>query len=65
MHAVLQQINYKQGTRYSKKARQFNMDNSVLVDRRNLHLEERNNQSLRYKQPGSYNLTSTMWSRAY
>ena len=49
LHNVLKRINHKQSTLHVEKARQFNMDDWVLVDRRNLSVKARNNNSLTRK----------------
>ena len=46
---VLECINHKRSTLHMEKARQFHIDNWVLVDRRNLSVKARNNNSLTRK----------------
>ena len=54
IHNVLQQINYQQSTLHFEKARQFNIPNWVLIDRRNLLVKAGNNKSLTHKWLGLY-----------
>ena len=54
IHDTLKRINHKRSTPYVDKARQFNINDQVLVDRRNLQVKAGNNRSLTRKWLGPY-----------
>ena len=65
IHDVLKRINHKRSTLYVEKARQFNIDNCVLVDRRNLQVKAGNNKSLTRKWLGPYKVIKAIGSHPY
>ena len=65
IHDVLKRINHKRSTIYVEKARQFNIDDWVLVDGRNLQVKGRNNKSLTRKWLGTYKVIRAIGSHAY
>ena len=46
IHDVLKQIRYKWNTFHVEKAKQFNIDDSVLINRQNLQVKAGNNKAL-------------------
>ena len=54
IHDVLKHINHKQSTLHVEKGRHFNIDEWVLVDKRNLQVKAGNNKSLTRKWLGPY-----------
>ena len=65
IHDTLKRINEKCSTIHIEKARQFNIDDCVLVDRHNLQVKARNNKSLTRKWLGPYKVIKSMGSHAY
>ena len=65
IHNVLKQINYKRSNLHIEKARHFNIDEWVLVDRRNLQVKTGNNKSLTQKWLGPYKVIKGIGSHAY
>ena len=65
IHDVLKKMNHRRSTLHIEKARQFNVDDWVLVDRRNLQVKAGNNKSLTYKWLGPYRVVKTIGSHAY
>ena len=65
IHDVLKRINYKRTTLYVENARQFNIGDWVLVNRRNLQVKARNNKSLTRKWWGPYKVIKEIGSYAY
>ena len=49
IHNVLKYIKHKQMVLHDEKARQFNIEDWVLVERQNLQVKARNNKSLTHK----------------
>ena len=65
IHNTLKCINEKHSTIHIEKATQFNVDDWVLVDRRNLHTKAGNNKSLTRKWLGQYELMMAIESHPY
>ena len=65
MHDTLEGINEKRSTIHIENARQFNIDDWVLVDRRNLHVKSGNNQCFTRKWLGPYKVIKVIGSHAY
>ena len=65
IHDVLKRINTKRSTLNVEIARQFNIDNWVLEDRRNLQVKAGNNKSLTRKWLGPYKVIKAIGSHAY
>ena len=65
IHDTLKPINAKRSTIHIEKARQFNIDDWVLVDRRNLQVKAGNNNSLTRKWLGPYKVLQPIGSHAY
>ena len=64
IHDTLKRINEKRSTIHIEKARQFNIDDGVLVDRRNLQVKAGNHQSLSPKWLGRYKVIKAIGSHA-
>ena len=64
IHDVLKHINYKRRTLHVGKARQFNIDDWVLIGRRNLQVRAGNNKSLTRKWRGPYKVIKAIGSHA-
>src|SRR5258705_8849118 len=62
---MLKQINDKQTKRHLEKSRQFNVDEWVLVDRRNLSIKAGNNRSLMHKWIGPSKIIKVVSRHAY
>ena len=65
IHDTIKRINEKRSTIHIEKARQFNIDDWVLVDRRNLQVKAGNNQSLTRKWLAPYKVIKVIGSHAY
>ena len=65
IHNTLKQINHKQRAIHIEKARHFNVEDWVLVDRRNLQIKAGNNRSLTNKWIGPYKVTKAIGTHAY
>ena len=65
IHETLQRINEKPSTIHIEKARQFHIDDCVLVDRRNLHVKGGNNKSLTRKWLSPDYVQKAIGSHAY
>ena len=65
IYDVLKWINHKRSTLHVEKARKFNIDNWVLVDRRNLQVKPGYNKSLTHKWLGPYKVIKAIGSHAY
>ena len=65
IHDVLKRINHKRSTLYVENARQFNIGDWVLVDRRNLQVKSGNNKSLTRKWLVRYEVIKAIGSHAY
>ena len=65
IHNVLKRINHKRSTLHVEKARQFNIDDWVLVDSRNLQVKAGNNKSLTRKWRGPYTVIKAIGSHTY
>ena len=65
IHGVLRRINHKQSTLHVEKARQFNIEDWVLVDRRNLQVKAGNNKLLTRKWLRPYEVIKAIGSHAY
>ena len=65
IHNILKRINYKRRTLHVEKARHFNIDDWVLVDRRNLQVKAGNNKSLTCKWLGHYKVVKAIGSHTY
>ena len=65
IHDTLKRINKKRSTIHIEKARQFNIDDRVLVDRRNLQVKAGNNKYLTRKWFGPYKVIKAIGSHAY
>ena len=65
IHDTLKRINEKRSTIHIEKARQFNIDDWVLVDRRKLQVKAGNNKSLTRKWIVPYQVIKAMGSHAY
>ena len=65
VHDTLKQINIKRSAIHIEKARQFNVNDWVLVDRRNLQIKAGNNRSLTNKWIGPYKVTKAIGTHAY
>ena len=62
---VLKPINHKRSTRHVEKARQFNIDDWVLVVRRNLQVKAGNHKSLTRKCLGPYKVIKAIGYHTY
>ena len=62
IHKVLKCIHYGGSTLNVEKARQFNIDNWVLVERRRVQVEAGNNKSLIRKWHGHYKVIKAIGS---
>ena len=65
IHDILKRINHKRSALHVEKARQFNINNWVLVDRRNLQVKAGNNKSLTRKWLGPYKVIKAIGSHTY
>ena len=65
IYNVLKSINHKWSTLHVEKAMQFNSNDWVLVDRRNLQVKAGNNKSLTHKCLGPYKVIKAIGSHAY
>ena len=65
IHDTLKHINHKRSSLHLEKARQFNVDDWVLVDRRNLQVKAGNNKSLTRKWLGPYKVIKPIGSHPY
>ena len=65
IHNNLKPVNEKRSTIHIEKARPFNIDDWVLVDRRNLQVKAGNNKSLTRKWLGPYQVIKAIGSHAY
>ena len=65
IHNVLKQINHKQSTLHIGKARQYSIDDWVLVDRHNLQVKARKNKSQKRKWFRSYKVLKAIGSHDY
>ena len=65
VHDTLEQINIKWSAISIEKAWQFNVDDWVLVDRRNLQIKAGNNRSLTNKWIGPCKVTKAIATHAY
>jgi len=65
VHDTFKPINHKRSTIHLEKARHFNVDDWVLVDRRNLQVKAGNNPSLTNNWIGPYKVTKAIGSHAY
>ena len=65
MHYVLKGINHKRSTLHVITARQYNIDNWVLVNRRNLQVKAENNKSLTHSWLGPYKVIKAIGSHTY
>ena len=65
LYDTLKRINEKCSTIYIVKARQFHIDDCVLVDGRNLQVKAGNNKSLTRKWLGTYKVMKAIASHAY
>ena len=65
IHYVLERNNHKRRTLYVENASQFNIDDWVLVDRRNLQVKPGNNKLLTHKWLGPYKVIKPISSHAY
>ena len=64
IHDGLKHINYKRSTLHIEKTRQFNIDDWVMVDRRNLQVKAGNYKSLTRKWLGPYKVIKAFGSHA-
>ena len=62
IHDVLKRINHKRSTLHVENARQFHINDWVLVDRRNLQVKAGNNKSLTRKWLGPYKVIKAIGS---
>ena len=65
IHDILKHFNYKRSNLCVEKARHFNMDDRVLVDRRNIHAKAENNKYLTQKWLGPYKVIKAIGSHTY
>ena len=65
IHVVLKRINYKRSTLHVEKAKQFNIKDWVLVERRNLQVKTGKNKSLTYKWLGPYKVIKAIGFHTY
>ena len=65
IHNVLKRINNKRSTLHVEKARHFNIDDWLLVDRRNLQVKAGNNKSLTCKWLGPYKVIKAIGFHGY
>jgi len=65
IHDTLKQINNKRSAINIEKARQFAINNWVLVDYRNLQIQAGNNRSLTNKWIGPYKVIEAIGSHVY
>ena len=65
IHVTLKCINEKRSTIQIEKARQFNIDDWVLVDRHNLQVKARNHKSSTRKRQSQYKVIMSIGSPAY
>ena len=65
IYDTLKRINEKRSTIHIEKARPFNIDDWVLVDRRNLQVKAGNIKSLTQKWLGPYEVIKAIGSHAY
>ena len=65
IHDTLNRVNEQHSTIQIEKARQFNLDDLVLVDRRNLQVKGGNDKSLSRKWLGPYKVIKSIGSEAY
>ena len=65
IHNVLKRRNYKRNTLLAEKALHFNIDDWVLVDRRNRQVKARNNTSQTRKWLGPYKVVNAIGSQPY
>ena len=65
IHDVLKRINHKLSTLHVDKARQFNINDWVLVDGRNLQVKAGNNKSVTRTWLGPYKVIQAIGSHAY
>ena len=65
IHNVLKRIQHNGSTVHVEKARQFNIDNWVLVDKRNLQVKAGKNTWLTRKWLGPYKVVKEIGSHAY
>ena len=65
IHDTLKRINAKRSTIHINKARQFNIDDCVRVDRRNLQVKAVNNKSLTRKWLSPHKVITAIGSYAY
>ena len=65
VHDTLKQINHKQSAIHLEKVRHFDMNDWVLVDKRNPQVKAGNNRSLTNKWMGPYKVTKAIGSHAY
>ena len=65
IHDTLKRIKEKRSTIHIEKARQFNIDDWILVDRRNLQVKAGNNKSLTRKWLGPYKVIMAIGSHTF
>ena len=65
IHDILKRIYHKRSTLHVEKIRHFNIDDWVLVDRRNLQVKAGNNKWLTCKWLGPYKVIKAIGSHAY
>ena len=65
IHDTRKRINEKRSTIHIEKAREFKIDDWVLLDRRNLQVKAENNKSLTRKWLGPYKVIKAIGSHAY